>query len=148
MRHIRPVLEVLTVLLLAGLAIPGHAEQTFWTLSSGPSPRPPRSADPPAVNIDYVGYPCMNSGRAGSSNLNQNPTPYGFNFGGSRQSRRGSWCGSNGGWRHRRSGNRSGQPGFGLLPHHPHAGVPPLLPPNRRVPQGPDLPAVPHPVHS
>ncbi len=42
-------------------AAPGRADQTFWSLTTGPVPQP--SATATAFNLDYVYFPCQSYAR-------------------------------------------------------------------------------------
>lgn len=46
------------VALAATLATPAHADQTFWTFSTGPAPKAPPTPSYPNTSIDYVYYGC------------------------------------------------------------------------------------------
>lgn len=47
-------------------ALPGRADQTFWTMKTGATPKPSATAIPGLVNVDYIYYSCLTaSGRFG-----------------------------------------------------------------------------------
>ncbi len=174
MRHLRLVTGVLTVALLGSLALPTSADQTFWNLSTGRAPQPPRSTDPAPAIGDIYYYGCGGYGGGGRRSgiaQQEQPRPYGFGFAPERNpappvfqagypqyphttlpvrnpgrngSRPGMGFGQGCGGNFGYGGNGSGSNGYGRLPR-----VSPRNPgvPPRYYPQRRQPNTAPHPMH-